>query len=63
MRALLTGMREQMGFGRGGLTSYGDAGFSRFIRMASGRHPGFGPEDYEKPVADEGCDLDFLRKA
>jgi dihydroxy-acid dehydratase len=32
------------------LTSYGDAGFSRFIRMAFARHTGLGPEDYEKPV-------------
>jgi dihydroxy-acid dehydratase len=33
-----------------GLTSYGDAGFSRFIRMAFGRHMGLGPGDYERPV-------------
>jgi dihydroxyacid dehydratase/phosphogluconate dehydratase len=33
-----------------GLTSYGDAGFSGFIRMAFARHTGLGPEDYEKPV-------------
>lgn len=32
------------------LTSYGDAGFSRFIRMAFARHTGLRPEDYEKPV-------------
>lgn len=31
-------------------TSYGDLGFSRFIRMAFARHTGLGPEDYEKPV-------------
>lgn len=33
-----------------GLTSYGDAGFSGFIRMAFARHTGLGSEDYEKPV-------------
>jgi dihydroxy-acid dehydratase len=33
-----------------GLTSYGDAGFSRFIRMAFGRHMGLRPGDYERPV-------------
>lgn len=33
-----------------GLTSYGDAGFSGFMRMAFARHTGLGPEDYEKPV-------------
>jgi dihydroxy-acid dehydratase len=33
-----------------GLTSYGDPGFSRFIRMAFARHTGLGPEDYERPV-------------
>ncbi len=32
------------------LTSYGDAGFSRFIRMAFSRHMGLGPEDYNRPV-------------
>lgn len=32
------------------LTSYGDAGFSRFIRMAFSRHLGMGAEDYERPV-------------
>ena len=32
------------------LTSYGDAGFSRFIRMAFARHTGLGPEDYERPI-------------
>lgn len=32
------------------LTSYGDAGFSRFIRMAFARHMGLRPEDYERPV-------------
>jgi dihydroxy-acid dehydratase len=35
---------------RENLTSYGDAGFSRFIRMAFARHTGLGPEDFEKPV-------------
>src|SRR5215212_3826317 len=39
-----------MGSRRRGLTSYGDAGFSRFIRMAFARHLGFEPEDYERPV-------------
>jgi dihydroxy-acid dehydratase len=39
-----------MGSRRRGLTSYGDAGFSRFIRMAFARHLGLGPEDYERPV-------------
>ncbi|MGB3681687.1 MAG: dihydroxy-acid dehydratase [Rubrobacteraceae bacterium] len=33
-----------------GLTSYGDAGFSKFIRMAFSRHLGMSVEDYEKPV-------------
>ena len=33
-----------------GLTSYGDPGFSRFIRMAFARHTGLGPEDYDKPL-------------
>lgn len=32
------------------LTSYGDPGFSRFIRQAFNRHLGFDPEDFEKPV-------------
>lgn len=32
------------------LTSYGDPGFSRFIRMAFARHTGLGPEDYDKPL-------------
>jgi dihydroxy-acid dehydratase len=32
------------------LTSYGDPGFSRFVRMAFARHMGLGPEDYDKPV-------------
>jgi len=32
------------------LTSYGDPGFSRFIRQAFNRHLGFEPEDFEKPV-------------
>lgn len=36
--------------GNNGLTSYGDVGFSRFIRMAFARHTGLGPEDYERPV-------------
>ncbi|MGP4078439.1 dihydroxy-acid dehydratase [Pseudalkalibacillus sp. R45] len=31
-------------------TSYGDAGFSQFIRMAFSRHLGHDREDYEKPV-------------
>jgi dihydroxyacid dehydratase/phosphogluconate dehydratase len=35
---------------RDSLTSYGDAGFSQFVRMAFGRHLGMSPEDYEKPV-------------
>lgn len=39
-----------MGSRTRGLTDYGDAGFSRFIRMAFARHQGLGPEDYEKPV-------------
>jgi dihydroxy-acid dehydratase len=39
-----------MGSRRRGLTSYGDAGFSRFIRMAFARHLGLRPEDYERPV-------------
>ncbi len=39
-----------MGAKRTNLTSYGDAGFSQFIRMAFARHTGLGPEDYEKPV-------------
>ncbi len=39
-----------MGSSTRGLTSYGDAGFSQFIRMAFARHLGLGPEDYEKPV-------------
>lgn len=33
-----------------GLTSYGDAGFSRFTRMAFARNTGFSPEDYERPI-------------
>ncbi|WP_261131620.1 IlvD/Edd family dehydratase [Bacillus sp. Marseille-Q3570] len=32
------------------LTSYGDSGFSTFIRQAFNRHLGFEPEDYDKPV-------------
>lgn len=36
--------------GSRGATSYGDAGFSRFARMAFARHTGLGPEDYERPV-------------
>ncbi|GAB7387015.1 IlvD/Edd family dehydratase [Bacillaceae bacterium] len=32
------------------LTSYGDAGFSRFIRQAFNRHLGFAPADFDKPV-------------
>ncbi|MFD2924888.1 IlvD/Edd family dehydratase [Halobacillus naozhouensis] len=32
------------------LTSYGDSGFSQFIRKAFNRHLGFDPDDYEKPV-------------
>jgi dihydroxy-acid dehydratase len=32
------------------LTSYGDAGFSEFIRQAFNRHLGFDPSDYDKPV-------------
>lgn len=39
-----------MGSSKRGLTSYGDAGFSRFVRMAFARHLGLGPEDYERPV-------------
>ena len=35
---------------RSSVTSYGDAGFSQFVRRAFGRHLGMGPEDYEKPV-------------
>lgn len=31
-------------------TSYGDAGFSRFLRMAFNRQLGHGPEDWDKPV-------------
>ena len=31
-------------------TSYGDAGFSHFLRMAFRRHLGHDKEDYEKPV-------------
>ncbi len=31
-------------------TSYGDAGFSAFIRRAFSRHLGHGPEDFDKPV-------------
>ncbi|WP_261130599.1 IlvD/Edd family dehydratase [Bacillus sp. Marseille-Q3570] len=31
-------------------TSYGDAGFSQFIRMAFSRHLGHDREDFEKPV-------------
>ena len=36
--------------GSRGATSYGDAGFSRFARMAFARHTGLGPEDYERPM-------------
>ncbi len=32
------------------LTSYGDAGFSQFIRKAFNRHLGLGEEDFDKPV-------------
>jgi dihydroxy-acid dehydratase len=32
------------------LTSYGDAGFSKFIRQAFNRHLGFDHEDFEKPI-------------
>ena len=32
------------------LTSYGDAGFSRFMRMAFYRRRGLGPEGHEKPA-------------
>jgi dihydroxy-acid dehydratase len=32
------------------LTSYGDPGFSKFIRQAFNRHLGYEPEDFEKPV-------------
>ena len=35
---------------RSSVTSYGDAGFSQFVRRAFGRHLGMSPEDYEKPV-------------
>lgn len=35
---------------KGGLTSYGDAGFSLFIRQAFARHLGFDNEDFGKPV-------------
>lgn len=35
---------------RHNLTSYGDAGFSQFIRMAFNRHMGLRPEDYERPL-------------
>jgi dihydroxy-acid dehydratase len=31
-------------------TSYGDAGFSKFIRMAFQRHLGYDEQDYEKPI-------------
>ncbi len=37
------------GVGRN-LTSYGDAGFGRFIRMAFDRRSGLGPEGREKPA-------------
>ena len=33
-----------------GLTSYGDPGFSQFVRRAFARHTGLAPEDYEKPT-------------
>lgn len=39
-----------MGAANSRLTSYGDAGFSRFIRMAFARHMGLRPDDYERPV-------------
>ncbi|WP_144475742.1 IlvD/Edd family dehydratase [Cytobacillus oceanisediminis] len=32
------------------LTSYGDKGFSQFIRQAFNRHLGYDPEDFTKPV-------------
>src|SRR5699024_7112461 len=32
------------------LTSYGDIGFSQFIRKAFNRHLGYSVEDYEKPI-------------
>jgi dihydroxy-acid dehydratase len=32
------------------LTSYGDRGFSQFIRQAFNRHLGYAPEDFQKPV-------------
>ena len=35
---------------KGGLTSYGDAGFSLFIRQAFARHLGFDNEDFDRPV-------------
>jgi len=31
-------------------TSYGDRGFSQFIRRAFNRHLGFGEDDFEKPI-------------
>ncbi|MBP1933894.1 IlvD/Edd family dehydratase [Ammoniphilus resinae] len=36
--------------GKQKLTSYGDAGFSRFIRQAFNRHLGYDEKDFEKPV-------------
>ena len=38
-----------MGFGQG-VTSYGDAGFSTFLRRAFSRHLGFDDKDLAKPV-------------
>lgn len=35
---------------RKNLTSYGDIGFSQFIRKAFNRHLGYSVEDYEKPI-------------
>ncbi len=45
-----------MGAANSRLTSYGDAGFSRFIRMAFARHMGLRPDDYERPVMGS-CDM------
>ena len=39
-----------MSFLEKGITSYGDAGFSSFMRKAFSRHLGFDQKDFEKPI-------------
>ena len=43
------GERQQIGR-RGGLTSYGDAGFSTFMRRSFAKGMGYSDEDLRRPV-------------